>query len=88
MATRRGTLIPPEDRSQLMKLFREGFNEGASAKAIADLIGICSRRLRRGALRSRHKVTLSDKTASTARIADRVLREKWCTVSAQGISST
>ena len=40
-------MIPPEDRSQLMELFREGLKEGASATAIADLIGICSRTLRR-----------------------------------------
>jgi putative transposase len=40
-------MIPPEDRSQLMELFREGLKEGASAKAIAGLIGICSRTLRR-----------------------------------------
>jgi putative transposase len=30
-----------------MELLREGLKEGASAKAIADLIGICSRTLRR-----------------------------------------
>ncbi len=47
MATGRETLIPAWDRSQLIELFREGIKEGASAKAIADLIGICSRTLRR-----------------------------------------
>ncbi len=33
-----------------MELFREGLREGAPAKAIADLIGICSRTLRRWGL--------------------------------------
>lgn len=47
MATGRGALIPAEDRIKVIELFREGLREGAPAKAIADLIGICSRTLRR-----------------------------------------
>ncbi|MCP9801536.1 helix-turn-helix domain-containing protein [Synechococcus sp. RedBA-s] len=40
-------MIPPENRKQLIEIFREGLKEGASATSFADLIGICSRTLRR-----------------------------------------
>lgn len=47
MAAGRGMMIPPEKRYQTMELLQEGLRAGASMNAVADLIGICSRTLRR-----------------------------------------
>jgi transposase-like protein len=53
VATGRGALIPQQDRTQLMELLKEGLPAGASVKAIANLIGICARTLRRWGSHSR-----------------------------------
>ena len=47
MASGSVALIQEEERIQLVKLFQEVLRQGAAAKAIADLIGLCSRTLRR-----------------------------------------
>jgi len=47
VASGSGALIHEEERRQLVELFQEGRRQGASANAIADLIGLCSRTLRR-----------------------------------------
>jgi IS30 family transposase len=47
VATGRGALIQAADRRQLIELLKEGLRAGASLKAIADLIGICTRTLQR-----------------------------------------
>ena len=47
MVSGSGSLTPGEERKNLVELFQEGLRKGARAKAIADLIGLCSRTLRR-----------------------------------------
>ncbi len=46
MATGLGVLIAAGERDKLVALLHQEFNSGASAKAIVDLIGSCSRMLR------------------------------------------
>ena len=42
--------MPSEQRNKAMDFLYEGLHAGASIKAFADLIGICSRTLRRWGL--------------------------------------
>ena len=39
--------LTPEESSNRVELFQEGLRNGARAMAMADLIGLCSRTLRR-----------------------------------------
>ena len=45
MVSGSGSLTPGEERENLVELFQDGLRKGARAKAIADLIGLCSRTL-------------------------------------------
>ncbi len=67
MAARRGVLIPPEQSNKAIDFLNECLNAGASIKAVADLIGICSRTLRRWWLDIRGKGFSVDRRKGASR---------------------
>jgi transposase InsO family protein len=63
-----GALIKEDERRQLVDLFQEGLRQGATAKAISDLIGLCSRTLRRWGIAFKAHGFSQDRRKGSARM--------------------